>query len=513
MRNFIQYINYDYRGGQNDTDTPDQLAENEAVRIRNAYINQKGKLVKRNGQILTGDDVGDEPVINGFGWKQDNGTKWNFQYTDGILYYLDGTTWEALDDGFTDSATTMCFVAANNKVYMTNGVDYIHSFDGSDTTLNSSLVDLGATVPICQQLIWWKNYMFALVGVILSGTTYPQRVYFSNLDDPDVWTTASDYFNANSSDGQPLTGGGILEKFLALFKEKSTFVITGSTPADWRIDGSNNNLQSVENGIGAVNWQSIVQVNNDLWFMSTQGIRSLMRNAEGTTPLTGLVSGDIQTTINSLNETQLNKTVAVLYENRVYFAVPEGTSTYNNLVLIADTTIVKEKPFNPHPWVVYTGWEVSSFWVHASSSTPELFMGHSNDGIVLKGEVGSSDNDAAIDFDYISAMVNLRAPDIRKTARFIYVTGETTGDYDVSVSTSTDGNTFTEAGLLNLSSGALWNSGVWGTSTWGFIGMIKEKFTLQKANYQIQTRFRNNEADQPVSLFQWTMAIKPKPLK
>lgn len=513
MRNFVQYVNFDYRGGQNDTDTADQLAENEAVRIYNAYIRKKGKLEKRSGQSLTGNDIGADPIINGFGWKQDNGTKWNFQYTKGVLYYLNGTTWTALDNAFTASATTMCFIAAKNKVYMCNGVDNIHSFNGSSTTLNSCLTDLGSSIPKSKQLIWWKNYMFSLVDVDLGGTVYPQRVYFSNLNDPDTWTTANDYFDVNKSDGQPITGGGILEKFLVLFKEKSSFVMTGSVPSEWRIDGTNNNLQSVENGIGAVNWQSILQVGNDLWFMSTQGIRTVRRNENGTTPLTGLVSGDIQTTLDGINETQIAKTAAVLFDNRVYFAIPTGTSTYNDLVVVADTTIVKEKPFNPHPWVVYTGWNVSCWWIHASSTAPELYSGHSNDGKVLKCETGSSDNSAAIDFDYISPMVNLRSPDTKKTARFMYVSGESGGDYDVNVYSSTNGNNYDLLGQLNLSSGVVWNSGVWGTSVWGYSTMVKDKFTLGKAGYQIQVRFRNNEASQPVTIYQWTMAIKPKQFK
>lgn len=512
MRNFVPYINYNYQGGQNDTDIADQLMESEGVRMRNCYIRNKGQLIKRNGTILTGNDTSNLSVNGLFYWKTDAGTKYFLKFEGTTLYYLNGSTWDALDTGFT-TGTDMSFAAANGVLYMCNGTENIHSWDGASVVTNACLTDLGAAVPKGKQLIWWRNYMFVSTDSSLGATSYPARVWFSNLNTPGTWTTGTDYFDANKSDGQVVTGIGILEKFFAVFKERSTFVMTGNTPSQWRIDGSNNNLQNVDQGFGCVSYKSIVQVGNDLWFMSNGGIRSLIRNEQGTTPFTGLVSGDVQTTIDGANKSQLSKSSAIMFDGRVYFAFASGTSTYNDTVIVADTTINKGKPFNPFPWVVYTGWNPNVWAVYTPSSSPQLYWGHGNNGVVFQAEVGSDDNDEAIDFDYISPAIDLKNPDRRKTHRFMYVDAQSGGNYNVNIEGSTDGNTFTLLELLNLSSGALWDTGIWGVDTWGFSSRIREKVTIQKAGYQYYVRFRNNEANEPVTMYPYSLAIKPKEFK
>jgi hypothetical protein len=346
------------------------------------------------------------------------------------------------------------------------------------------------------------------------GGSYPARVWFSNLGDPGTWTVGTDYFDVNTSDGQDITGISYLEDYLVLFKERSIWVMTGGFPTEWKISSSNNNLTNVFQGIGCVSHKSIVQVGNDLWFMSRDGIRSLRRNQYGETPEMGLVSGWIQTTIDGLNQTQLNKASAILYDKRVYFSFPSGSSTYPNLVMVADTTINTGDPTNPHPWVAYTGWAPNCWVVYAPSVLPQLYFGDaSGNGLVYQAETGTNDNSAAIDFDYQSGMIDLRAPDMRKTARFIWAGGQVAGNYNVEISGSQDGSTFTKYGDLNLSNTPLWNSGTFDTDSWGSAGQVRDKFVLNRAGKKHMIRFRNNTADQTIKIYPWTLAIKTKQVK
>jgi hypothetical protein len=133
--------------------------------------------------------------------------------------------------------------------------------------------------------------------------------------------------------------------------------------------------------------------------------------------------------------------------------------------------------------------------------------------VIYKGETGTNDNSAAIDFDIQDRMIDLREPDMRKTARFIITTAESAGDIDVAVSTSLDGTTFETHGDINLLAGTVWNSGTWDTTTWGYGTEIKKKFAIQRANEQIQVRFRNNAADEAVTMKPYTLAIKPKKIR
>lgn len=513
-RNFLNYVNFSYSGGMVDSEQPDRLAEDEAVLIQNAYINQRGSLTKRSGILLSGNDTGSTAIVGLKSWTENDGTKWVLRTTGTNLQYLNSTTWDNLDTGFT-TGLDMDFAVANNKLYMVNGTDNTHSWDGASTVSNSALVDMGSTtVPTGKYIKWWKNYMFIAGASKFNGASYPSRVWFSNLGAPDTWTTATDYFDVNLSDGQAITGLAILQDYLVIFKERSIWVITGTNPSDWKISGSNNNLTNVNQGIGCKSYRSIVQVGDDLWFMANDGIRSLRRNAEATTPNIGIVSGDIQTTITGLNQGALSKVAAILFNKRVYFAMPNGSSSYNNIVMVADTRITKDKADNPHPWVKYTGWQVAVWEVHEPSSTPSLYFGEASaDSLTFQAETGTNDNSAAIDFDYRSKMIDLREQDMRKTARFLWAHGEVSGDNDVSVYSSDDNSVYTLHGLFNLAGGDVWNSGTYGTSTWGYAAEKREKFVLNRAARQIQIRYRNNTADESVTMLPYTLAIKVKQVK
>lgn len=513
-RNFVYYRKSSFSGGQNDSDEPDQLSDNESQLIQNAYINARGTVEKRSGTTLTGDDTGDTKITGITSWKENDGTKWLFSTTGTDLRYLNSTTWDTLDDGFTTGLDTE-FIRADGKIYILNGTDDIHSYDGASVNLNSGLTDLGASVPAAKYGVWWKNYMFICGESSLSGTDYPSRVWFSNIGDPDTWTTGTDYFDVGKDDGQEITGIGILDKFLVIFKENSIYVLTGDGPSEWKLDATTNNLVNVANSVGCASHRSIVQVGNDLWFMDQYGnIRSLRKNEEGSNPLQGIVSENIQGTIDGLNKGALSEVSATFFNNRIYFAAPNGSSNYNNIVMVADLSITLESPRNPHPWVTYTGWNPAVFTVYTPSNTPQLYYGEGDaDSLVYQAETGTNDNSAAIDFDIQDRMIDLRDPHRKKTARFLITTAESGGDYDVEVSTSLDGVDFTDHGDINLQAGVQWNSGTWDTSEWGFGQDIETKFAIQRANDQIMVRFRSNTADEAVTIKQYTMAIKPKKIK
>jgi len=521
-RNFINYVTYSYSGGQNDTDEQDQLAENEAKSIKNAYIRNKGANEKRSGSSLTGNDTGDTAITGLKSWREDDGTKWFLSSTGTSLRYLNGTAWVDLDDGFTTGLDTE-MVVAGNKAYITNGTDNIHSWDGVATGVNSALTDMGnVNVPKAKYMVFWKNYMFACGDAVLNSASTPNRVYFSDLGAPDTYTHATNYFDVGKSDGQQITGIAPLDKFLVIFKRHSTYVLSGNSPDDWILSASVNNLQAIENSVGCVSHRSIIQVGNDLWFMADDGIRSLRKSEEGSTLLMGIVSGNIQKTIDSINSGSIEKTCAGVFNKRVYFAFPTGTNTYNDTVAVADTAVLLDKPYNPHPWVIYTGWQPSVFTTYTPSTTPQLYFGNASaDSRVIQAETGDIDvacvgtlaNSGYIDHDYMGPMIDLKQPDMRKTTRFLIASGEAGGDYDVEVSTSVDGTTFEKAGDLNLSAGALWGSAIWGQDVWGSGSEIKQKYPIGRASTQIMVRFRNNQANQPVKMYPYTLAIKPKKVK
>ena len=514
MRNFINYINFTYTGGMNDTVTNDQLLPTESVLLQNGYIRSQGKFKKRSGTLLVGNDTGSTSIVGQTSWTTPSGTKYFLRMTGTNLQYLDGSTWTTMDSGFTTGLPTE-FVAANGKLYIFNGTENTHSWDGAATTLNSCLTDLGTSIPTGRYAVYWKNYMLVWGGAKYSGNTYKSRCFFSNLGDPDTFTTATDYFDVNLKDGYDGTGIYGVDKFLILGKERSVNIMTGSNPTEWKLSASVNNLVIIDNSVGVASHRSMTQVGDDIWYMGTDGmVHSIRRNEQGATPLSGIVSGKVRGTLDNLNMAQISKVASVQFNGRVYIAFPNGSSTYNNKILVADTSINLEDPYNPHPWVVYTGWNPAVWTIYTPSSTPQLYYGEASaDSLTFQAETGDIDNETAIDFDYKSGMIDLQKRDEAKTFRFIIVSGQSGGNYDISIYSSTDGSTYTFVGTLNLSSGVLWNSGVWDTSIWGFTADKRQKYALAIANKKLQMRMRNNAASQPVAIYGWTLAIKPKKVK
>lgn len=425
------------------------------------------------------------------------------------LEYNNSGTWTSIDAGFTTGLDTW-FTQAGNKVYILNGTESVHSYDGT------TLTDLGnTTYPNGKYAAFWKNYMFICGDGVLNSTTYNSRVWFSNLGDPDTFTTGTDYFDVNKSDGQDITGIASLGEFLVIFKRKSIYIMSGSNPDAWKLSGSVNNLSQIANGIGCVSAKSIVQVGNDLWFMSDDGVRSIRRNEEGSIPLMGLVSGNVNGIIDDINWTYASKIAGVYFDNKVYMAIPTGTSTTNDTVLVANTRIQLDKPFNPHPWFVYTGWNPYCWSVYLGGSTPELHYGDSTTTNVIQAESTDSDatSSSGIDFDVRGKMIDLQVPEMKKTVRFIKYGVLGSGDYDLNLYTSRDGNTWTFREAINMQQGNTWNSAVWGTDEWSYLNESKAKTALKIGSPQIMVRFYNLGNDEPITLYPFTLAIKQRKLK
>ncbi|RLI55061.1 MAG: hypothetical protein DRP09_10905 [Candidatus Thorarchaeota archaeon] len=521
-RNFVNYVNQSYSGGQNDTDEPAQLRENQGTVVKNAYIHQLGALEKRAGSEVTGDDTGNTAITGQTSWTSPGGTTYFLRSTGTELQFLSGSNWTAMDDGFTTGLKTE-FVAAAGKLYIYNGTDNTHSWDGTTTALNSGLVDMGSGVPTGKYAVYWKDYMLVFGDALFEENTYKGRTYISDLGDPDTYTTATQWFDVAKNDGQEDRGIFAHADFLAIGKEKTIHLITGNNPDEWVLSSSSNNQRILENSIGLASHRSLTQVGSDVWYMGSDGlIRSIVKNERGGTPLSGIVCGHILTTLSGLNDGKLSEVAAITFNGRVYFAMPDGSSTFNDLVMVAETRNRLEDVDNPHPWVEYTNWQPAVWSAYTPSTTPQLYYGNgSADSITVQVETGSADaemvgtlaNSGKIDFDYQGPMIDFKQPAMHKTSRFLIVSGESGGNYNIEVSTSLDGNTFLKHGDLSLNAGDLWNTGVWDTATWGYATTIEEKFALGRASKQIMVRQRNNAANQDVKINPFTIAIKPKKIK
>ena len=137
----------DYSGGLNTSSSKREIERNEASLIRNWDITSKGQLVRREGLTQKGDTLSGE-IDSLHYYSRGNAGKDLVLIESGSLRYLNSTTWDELDDGFTSGLKTdMETCPINNKLYITNQTDTIHTWDRGSVVKNSCLTDLGAAVP------------------------------------------------------------------------------------------------------------------------------------------------------------------------------------------------------------------------------------------------------------------------------------------------------------------------------------------------------------------------------
>ncbi|MDE2098452.1 MAG: hypothetical protein KGL39_14460 [Patescibacteria group bacterium] len=118
--------------------------------------------------------------------------------------------------------------------------------------------------PQSTMAIVWQNFLFWGGGSI-SGTAYPNRLFFSDLGTPLTYPSANFVDVPNQSDADAITGLAILYGDLLVFKRKSFFLLQGSPP-------DNLILSQMNSSVGCINPQSVVQVDNIVYFVSDQGL-------------------------------------------------------------------------------------------------------------------------------------------------------------------------------------------------------------------------------------------------
>ena len=115
---------------------------------------------------------------------------------------------------------------------------------------------------------------------------------------------------------------------LVVFNRNSIHLVEGSSPAASKV-------QLITNEVGCLARRTIVQIGNNIMFLSDNGVYGAnfqdLYNLRGSElPL----SSSIQTTIDKINRQHWDQSVAVYFNNRYYIAVPTDGSTVNNTILI-----------------------------------------------------------------------------------------------------------------------------------------------------------------------------------
>jgi hypothetical protein len=174
-----------------------------------------------------------------------------------------------------------------------------------------------------------------LFGVGSAGNR--NTLYASDILDASIWDAANSAI-INADDGDEITAiVPYYENRIIVFKKRRIFQVTippdMTSAADWVI-------QLISNNTGCVAEGSAIQVNSDIFFLSDDGIRSLVRSASDDFTSVGLpVSEVVKDVIQEINVAEIGICTAAFYDNRYFLAVPTESNDFNDTIIVYNTVL------------------------------------------------------------------------------------------------------------------------------------------------------------------------------
>ncbi len=451
----------DYAGGQNSNDYGDKIAANQGVSVINGTIKTKGQIYTREGQALFNKDT-QSSAFNGIGRFDPNATTSYLMAASGVSVVRSlssDSNWTIVNSGhnLTPGISTN-FVQANNLFFVMNGTNATAWYDGTDYNVSTGWPTSPPTVTTAT---WMNNYLFAA-----GNSTNPDWVYVSSnvlASGPTVFP-ANTVIKVESGDGQPIqrleayrTGDILIYKARSIYDLNITGVDSTCSPqpiCQW-------SYTNLVKDVGTPAPRSVVSLGNDQWFLSSApfGIRSVTRTQFDKT-FVNLISQPIQdifdgTADRHLNTVQVAKAAGVYFDNKFLLAIPTGSSTVNDLVVVYD--------FITSSWFLIDGWYPQA-WVMFNN---KLYYTDANDGRVVEcftgttGDVGtvvpvpSSGPSVGIPFTYTSKILDFDEPENFKQLDSIALEFNPTGSYNATVEINLDNSGFQTAGTIALTANAV----------------------------------------------------------
>jgi len=331
----------------------------------------------------------------------------------GTFKYTTGTSWTSNTSITFTAGKDVNFTQADENVYIWNGTEGGAKWTG--TTLSRP-----GTMPRASFSVWYKGYQ------VCSGVdTQPHRVYFSKLTDPGAFTnlagdastatevpgatvflgTGAEYIDVNYGDGDKVTGLGIFSDVLIIFKEFSIYQFTLEATGDVI---ASPNLLTITKAAGCVSHKSIVPVENDLYFLSREGVRVIGNEANYFNSIrTSLLSQPIQPIIDGMKSSELSQSCGVYYNDEYILTIPDSAGSMN-------TTIVYNRIFRG--WTKWKNTDADSYLKFVDSSNNVLLLFLDVDGTKVQEFTPGvySDDGQPIDSYILSKVFDFGNPDITK---------------------------------------------------------------------------------------------------
>lgn len=408
--------------GLNNLVSPSLIDNKEFSDMQNMEYDEGGVIRKRSGYVAVGDAL---TAAEGLGVYSTESSNKMVTIDGNTLKYRTTGSWQAATGDTFSAGFDPTFTQARLKLFIWNGVDGGAYFDGTTVTRPG-------TMPKAKFSVYYQNKHIA-AGV----EGQPSRLFISNISNAADFTVATggtqpqpdnttDAENGNTNvpgatvfagspalteanvidirknDGDKITALAVFQDVLIVFKERAIYQVT--------FDSSGNpTVTPVTYATGCVSHRSVVNVENDVSFMSREGHRVLGNEPQFFTAIrTQVLSIRVQPIIDGINKQYFSRCNGIYYENKYILAYPAGSSTSIN------KTLTYDRRFQAYcNWVNFNAQSMIRY-IDTDNSESLYFL--DDDGTrVYKVQPGTyADNGAAIEAYVVSKAQDLGNPDITK---------------------------------------------------------------------------------------------------
>lgn len=387
--------------GVNTYVTPYEIKKNEAVDSRNTSSRNYPALSVRPGTTVmygTGTTVITTP--NGAGVR--NGT---------LAHFVDGTVWEYwTGSALTNVATGITNATAKILEFNTETERYTLLFNGTDkkawngTGAPTDLTEAPATKLICVD----DYRLYAVKDSVL---------YCSAINAPSDWTTVddADQFAITGMEGVA-TAITAFNDMVIIWSDTTMHILYGNDSEDWQL---NDPLRC-----GCVSDRSVVEKNGILFFMDYKEIKMF----SGGVPVT--MSQRVKTYLEGIAYTYKEKICAGAWGKYLYWSIPYGSVTTNNITLEYDTELKR--------WYI-----INKGYLNFYSIGNDLY-GITTAGVAEKLNQGTADGSTAISWYHTTGVWNSKPIRPKKVLSNLWLLIDlpTSSTLAVMYSTTEDGNDF-----------------------------------------------------------------------
>ncbi len=407
--------------GLNNLVSPSLIDNKEFSDMQNMEYDEGGVIRKRAGYAAAGNALTAARGLGVFSTESSN-----------YMVTIDGTTLKYRTSGNWSSATGDTFTAAKDtaftqarlKLFIWNGSDGGAYFDGSAVTRPGTMPKakfsvyyqnkhIAAGVDGQPSRLFISNLTNAADFTVTTGGTQPQPDSTNDTENgnPNVpgatvfagtpALTEANVLDIRKNDGDKITALGVFQDVLIVFKERSIFQVT--------FDSSGNpTVTPVTYATGCVSHKSVVNIENDISFMSREGHRVLGNEPQFFTAIrTQVLSIRIQPSMDAINKQYYSRCNGVYFDNKYILAYPVGSSAISK-------TMTYDRRFQAYSlWTNFNAQAMVRFI--DSSNNEDLYFLDDGGTQVYKRVTGTyNDNGAAIEAYIVSKAQDLGNPDITK---------------------------------------------------------------------------------------------------